>query len=162
MSNTLKHFFADKHKYYSYYLLKGDESVSAKSVSALFNDRDDLIGVHRVLLFLGGYGAWTRTGLNLLSLVILGSMGVLTAHHFGLLMPVAPYVYGLQVATLASICYVFSVYMYCLYQASQIQLAYPNSKEAIETLEFSADATTAVPRTPSHHSNKSYFRCTPS
>lgn len=157
MRNTLKHFFADKHEYYHYYLLQGD-----KPVSALFNDRDDLIGVHRVLLFLGGYGAWTRTGLNLLSLVILGSMGVLTAHHFGLLMPVAPYVYGLQLATLASICYVFSVYMYCLYEASRIQLKYPNSKEAIKSLTFeSANATTVVPRTPSHPSNKSYLLSTP-
>ena len=94
-----------------------------QSTEGLFDERGDLVGMHRIPLLMGGFGSGTQRMMHILALVTFLSVGVLLGIYLGMPLPFTPDILALKVAALIGASGVFMVYMLAFYRHQQLFIA---------------------------------------
>ena len=100
-----------------------------QSTEGLFDERGDLVGMHRIPLLMGGFGSGTQRMMDILALVTFLSVGVLLGIYLGMPLPFTPDILALKVAALIGASGVFMVYMLAFYRHQQLFIAQQGQKQ---------------------------------
>ena len=100
-----------------------------RTTDGLFDERGDLVGVHRIPLLMGGFGSGTQRMMDILALVTFLSVGVLLGIYLGMPLPFTPDILALKVAALIGASGVFMVYMLAFYRHQQLFSAKQNQEQ---------------------------------